>query len=150
MIPELEKTYKETKLSPCILVNLEQKAILCRQKDSPEVSKGGIRHSVLNCIDDISKVSQQEEKPSDSSKDNYLLYGMTMVCLHEPCLMCSMALVHSRLKNLVYFRKGAYEDCPFSNDKINFLGLKLNHKFQVFVLKKGKNKLVNLLSLKEL
>jgi tRNA-specific adenosine deaminase 3 len=33
---------------------------------------------------------------------NYLFTSLTLFTTHEPCVMCSMALVHSRLKELFY------------------------------------------------
>jgi tRNA-specific adenosine deaminase 3 len=33
---------------------------------------------------------------------NYLLTSLTLFTTHEPCLMCSMALLHSRVKEIFY------------------------------------------------
>ncbi|KAG6841972.1 hypothetical protein C0991_004463 [Blastosporella zonata] len=33
---------------------------------------------------------------------NYLLTSLTVFTTHEPCIMCSMALIHSRVKEVVY------------------------------------------------
>lgn len=32
----------------------------------------------------------------------YLLTGLTLFITHEPCLMCTMALLHSRVKEVFY------------------------------------------------
>ncbi|TFY53173.1 hypothetical protein EVG20_g10235, partial [Dentipellis fragilis] len=35
---------------------------------------------------------------------SYLLTGHTLFTTHEPCIMCAMALLHSRVKEVVYVR----------------------------------------------
>ncbi|KIY44791.1 cytidine deaminase-like protein, partial [Fistulina hepatica ATCC 64428] len=39
---------------------------------------------------------------SPQNGSNYLLTSLTLFTTHEPCVMCSMALVHSRVKRVVY------------------------------------------------
>ena len=46
-----------------------------------------------------------EANPSStatSNGSNYLLTSLTLFTTHEPCIMCSMALLHSRVKEIVY------------------------------------------------
>lgn len=44
--------------------------------------------------------------PTDSGETqngtNYLLTSLTLFTTHEPCIMCSMALTHSRVKDVIY------------------------------------------------
>ncbi|KAG6890802.1 hypothetical protein C0995_003235 [Termitomyces sp. Mi166 len=48
-------------------------------------------------------VSGDAEEPRNGA--NYLLTSLTMFTTHEPCIMCSMALIHSRVKEIVYLYK---------------------------------------------
>ncbi|KAL4250750.1 hypothetical protein ABKN59_006080 [Abortiporus biennis] len=41
-----------------------------------------------------------QETPRNGS--HYLLTGLTLFMTHEPCIMCSMALLHSRVKEIFY------------------------------------------------
>lgn len=40
--------------------------------------------------------------PTSRNGSHYLLTGLTLFMSHEPCPMCSMALLHSRVKEIFY------------------------------------------------
>jgi len=44
-------------------------------------------------------IDQAEDKQNGT---NYLLTNLTFFITHEPCIMCSMALLHSRVKEVIY------------------------------------------------
>jgi tRNA-specific adenosine deaminase 3 len=61
----------------------------------------------------------------------YLLTGMTLFATHEPCLLCSMALLHSRVQYLVYaVASPGAGGCGSVYDVHEDEGL--NHKFEVW------------------
>ncbi|PWY97301.1 hypothetical protein BCV70DRAFT_208684 [Testicularia cyperi] len=46
--------------------------------------------------------SSRDAEPASSGAGDYLLTGLSMFCLFEPCIYCTMAILHSRVKE-VYF-----------------------------------------------
>ena len=99
-------------------------------------------------------------KPQAASGPPYIGVGLEMYCAVEPCLMCSMALVHSRIARVVYARPQPVRDtalraplgtvltrackhalhCMYANFKRGGLGTaarlqsvqSLNHRLEVF------------------
>lgn len=49
----------------------------------------------------LSRIEKENYHPSTSS-DGYLCHELEIYCTHEPCVMCSMAIVHSRFGKLVF------------------------------------------------
>ena len=43
-----------------------------------------------------------DEAPTPRNGAHYLLTSLTLFTTHEPCIMCSMALLHSRVKEIFY------------------------------------------------
>ncbi|KAI0795324.1 cytidine deaminase-like protein [Irpex lacteus] len=73
-----------------------------------------LRHAVLNVVrlvaDRRSKTSESSLESTSAETENanvrngahYLLTDLTLFLSHEPCIMCSMALLHSRVKEIFY------------------------------------------------
>ena len=105
-----------------------QAAILVR--DSAEASeilvdaletviKNPLGHAALNLV---AKAAGMGE---------YILTGLEVYLYREPCLMCSMALSHSRIKRLFYLKKCGTDGSCGTRESIHTLPA-LNHRFQVF------------------
>ncbi|KAG1822950.1 uncharacterized protein BJ212DRAFT_1263860 [Suillus subaureus] len=102
----------------------EDEALLSRSftaKDTRMSTGHPLRHAAMNIIRNVAdwraKTSPTDLLPdpaaspsngslgiSDTSCNgtNYLLTGLTLFITHEPCIMCSMALLHSRVKEVFY------------------------------------------------
>ena len=66
-----------------------------------------LRHSILNLTRQVGEVSFNQfgdpvlEGPLQNGS-NYLLTSRVLFTTHEPCIMCSMALLHSRVAKVIY------------------------------------------------
>ena len=93
-----------------------------------------LRHAVLNCVRAIAHLRTvppfSTAIPTRNGAD-YLLTSLSLFITHEPCVMCCMALLHSRVREVFYIfprkRGGGFEG------GLGIHGRKdLNHRFEVW------------------
>ncbi|KHN69062.1 hypothetical protein CWI42_100460 [Ordospora colligata] len=77
-------------------------------------------HSIFKAVDEVSK-----------SQLSYLCTGLDVFLLNEPCLSCSMALVHGRIRRVFFVNQNA--NGPFSLLKMNY-NKNLNHRYPVYFM----------------
>jgi tRNA-specific adenosine deaminase 3 len=67
-----------------------------------------LRHAVMSGIEAIADARVAASAKAGTKRaiadDEHLCCDCEVVTTHEPCLMCAMALVHSRVKTVVYLR----------------------------------------------
>lgn len=117
-----------------------QKGGVWNMSDNTEYNLKGIEEKLLKHLKEIypeenfgarNYMSKNEAGDSDISDGPYLCTGYYIYMLKEPCVMCSMALVHARAKRIFY---------TFPNEQFGALNSKaklqtvtsLNHHFEVF------------------
>jgi tRNA-specific adenosine deaminase 3 len=92
-------------------------------------------HSVMESIQLVSTKEQSRRQGIEPSEYHYLCNDYHVYTTHEPCTMCCMALIHSRVSRLIYLkqcpRTGALN--PESGEGYTIHDHKLlNSKFEVF------------------
>lgn len=94
-------------------------------------SRHPLRHAVFNLIRLAGDVVPPSSKPNQSENgQNYLLTSRTLFITHEPCIACSMALLHSRVKEVkttvivisaaynIFLRIGCLSACNATNRRM--------------------------------
>lgn len=84
------------------IVNPENDKLIASSFDKREDHP--LHHSIMNCITKVSEI-ETAKRLRDSSSKHYLCLGYHVYTTHEPCTMCSMALIHSRIGRLIYINQ---------------------------------------------
>ncbi|BGP26646.1 tRNA-specific adenosine deaminase subunit tad3 [Rhodotorula toruloides] len=102
-----------------------------------------LTHAASNAIDAVAYLDLQGGRPPpsafcpDAAQPPYLLTGLTVFLSHEPCLLCSMSLLHSRIKNLFFIKRAPGAGGCGSLYSVHEDG-GLNHRFEVWEWKGGR------------
>ena len=115
------------------ICSLESSLETLEEKEKPSISISGRkrkqRESSANIEFDINDRASESEQ--------YYCTGLYLFAYREPCFMCSMALVHSRIARVYYLEpnknEGGLGGCD-EQVKINYLE-NLNHHFTTFRVK---------------
>lgn len=113
--------------------------------DTRHSSGNILLHAASNAIDGIglldcsvSVAERASVRPPCPSipTDPYLLTGLTVFTSHEPCLLCSMSLLHSRIKELYFVKRSPGAGGCGSVYRVHEDG-GLNHRFEVWEWTEG-------------
>lgn len=115
-----------------------------------------LHHAVIVAISNVAEIHKQAKeqllKDPDSFqgdnhyyKDDYLCTNYDCFLSQEPCIMCAMALVHSRIRRVFFFESTTIStitnecyDQPYTVQKLH-INPNLNHRYEVWKLSKQEN-----------
>ncbi|KAI3650704.1 hypothetical protein MP228_004185 [Amoeboaphelidium protococcarum] len=120
-----------------------------QRNPNSEESGSQLSHAVMNCVDVLCQQHVEFRKTLaedvDKSSIPYYCTGYDAYMFWEPCWMCGMALLHSRIRRVFYFKMmrnqmaGAFHsiECDEGNTQMQLKGMlhvrkELNHRFKVF------------------
>ena len=140
----LLKICDDTK-SVALVVDPNCDAIVADVEDSSH--KHPLRHAAMNAIDAVAHAQGGGAWPrdvgdvtlKDSNEKCYLLTGYDVYLSREPCCMCAMSLVHSRVGRIFFFSTGNEERRKFGalESAVKLHAVEgLNHSFDVFCVER--------------
>jgi tRNA-specific adenosine deaminase 3 len=120
-----------------IFVNPATDTIVATRYDE-RTSVNPIKHTIMDAITEIANAElkrREARKIQDPHSNNYLCLNYHVYTTHEPCAMCSMALVHSRISQLVYLKSSVKTGGIGKNSghgEMIHISCALNWKFEAF------------------
>ena len=89
-----------------ILVDPKTSQILLTAHDTRVSTKHPLNHAIMNLLNKLSAhfLSHPVQEVKDGEEEQYYAHLYDVYTTHEPCTMCCMALVHSRIRRLIFWK----------------------------------------------
>ncbi|XP_063932441.1 probable inactive tRNA-specific adenosine deaminase-like protein 3 isoform X1 [Zophobas morio] len=105
----------------CVIIDPISNQIVSKGCDSPAHP---LKHAVMGALDSLA------ESHCTNSAEAYIATGLDVYVTREPCVMCAMALLHSRVRRVFFGLRTA--NGGFSSRLRLHQQPKLNHRFSVY------------------
>lgn len=103
--------------------------------DARKATSHPLRHAALCCVAEIARLRTVPHFSTTQTTRNgadYLLTSLSIFLTHEPCVMCCMALLHSRVREVFWALPNPKEEGAFGT-AYRIQGEKaLNHRIDVY------------------
>ncbi|CAI5718481.1 hypothetical protein KXD40_000151 [Peronospora effusa] len=126
---EMPCKYKFRTLYHPVMVSID--VVAERDRRQGEALDGETAHKKQKCID--GDATADLEKDERRQRQSYLCTGYDVYLDREPCAMCAMALVHSRVRRVIFDRANPGDGVLVSSFKLHTIK-SLNHHYRVFQL----------------
>ena len=134
-----------------VILIMNNKTNIAKVMTKSSRSKHPLQHATMVAIDlvahqhgggawvhdeqNLSKFTKTAVPPSDNKDDiEYICTNCDVYLSHEPCMMCAMALLHSRVRRVFYFYPNSVKGAINSVCKLHTLP-GINHRYEVFNIK---------------
>lgn len=124
----------------CLAVNPQSNTLLALTKDCRKIVKNPLDHCAMECTQAVADSERSKRSKHGlvtgrrlDSSAAYLCTGYDFYFSREPCVMCSMALLHSRVRRVFYKEPNPIMGGLGSTFEIFFQPL-FNHRFLVYQL----------------
>jgi tRNA-specific adenosine deaminase 3 len=117
------------------LVNPKTAEIILSAYDTRTSTKHPLHHAVMNLLRRLPELLPTDpatDKDNCLDEEQYYAEMYDVYVTHEPCTMCCMALIHSRIRRLIFWREmdtGAKEIGWMKGDEEDPT---LNHRYMAF------------------
>ncbi|GAA6016511.1 hypothetical protein JCM10207_002822 [Rhodosporidiobolus poonsookiae] len=122
---------------PGFHTSLRPPLVVVNALDTRKSTGNVLAHAACNAIDAVAVLDLHDARPPlsrfnpEAADPPYLLNGLTLFISHEPCLLCAMSLLHSRVKQVYFVKRAPGAGGCGSLYNVHEDG-GLNHRFEVW------------------